>query len=155
MFTISEQVEELREYACEYTTTQDALSGTEEILYEAADTIEALSAKLAAKTPLEYEEHEDYDEGLCPVCGNPVCDVYNYCPECGQHIKWRGGVYKEVDVMAGISYTEKILTNYIIDKIHSCPLKDDCGIDFEKECAGFGEPGCRECILKNIDKLEY
>lgn len=59
-----------------------------------------------------------------------------------------------VDVMAGMNYTEKILTNYIIDKIHSCPFEDDCGIDFEKECVGFGEPGCMECILRNIEKLE-
>lgn len=158
MSMIEQQLKEIKTCAYAHETGGDAIYGTAAILYQAANTIEALSAKLAAatpKSPLEYEGHEDYDEGICPVCGNPVCDVYNYCPECGQHIKWRGGVYKEVDVMAGMNYTEKILTNYIIDRIHSCPFEDDCGIDFEKECAGLGEPGCMECIIKNIDKLEY
>ncbi len=64
---------------------------------EAVDTIEALSAKLAAATPkrpLEYEEHEDYDEGICPICGEPVCHVYAYCPGCGQHLKWGSGTEK-------------------------------------------------------------
>lgn len=47
-----------------------------------------------------------------------------------------------------------ILIDYIINKIHSCPFYDESGIDFEKECVGFGEVGCGKCILKNIDKLE-
>lgn len=47
-----------------------------------------------------------------------------------------------------------ILINYIINKIHSCPFEDECGVNFEKECVGFGEAGCKECILRNIDKLE-
>lgn len=55
-----------------------------------------------------------------------------------------------------MSDTEKIwiLINYIINRIHSCPFEDNCGINFEKECVGFGEVGCGECILRNIEKLE-
>lgn len=46
-----------------------------------------------------------------------------------------------------------ILINYIINNIHWCPFKDESDIDFEKECAGFGEGGCGECILRHLDKL--
>ena len=46
-----------------------------------------------------------------------------------------------------------ILIQYIHENMHWCPFKDESGIDFEKECVGFREPGCRECILRNIDKL--
>ncbi len=47
-----------------------------------------------------------------------------------------------------------ILIDYIINKIHSCPLSDESNIDFEKECVGFGEVGCGECILRHLDKLD-
>ena len=47
-----------------------------------------------------------------------------------------------------------ILVDYIINKIHSCPLSDESNIDFEKECVGFGEVGCGECILRHLDKLD-
>ena len=48
----------------------------------------------------------------------------------------------------------QILIDYIINTIHFCPLKDESDIDFEKECVGFGEKGCGECILKHLDKLD-
>lgn len=47
-----------------------------------------------------------------------------------------------------------ILIDYIINKCHSCPFDDESGVDFEKECVGFGEIGCGECILRNIGKLD-
>ena len=47
-----------------------------------------------------------------------------------------------------------ILVDYIINKIHSCPLNDESNIDFEKECVGFGKVGCGECILRHLDKLD-
>lgn len=46
-----------------------------------------------------------------------------------------------------------ILIDYIINKIHSCPLDDESGIDFEKECVGFGGARCGGCILRHLDKL--
>lgn len=46
-----------------------------------------------------------------------------------------------------------ILIHYIINKIHSCPFEDESGVDFEKECVGFGEDGCGDCIYRNTDKL--
>lgn len=33
----------------------------------------------------------------------------------------------------------------------SCPLDDNAEIDFERECVGYREPGCKECILKHIE----
>lgn len=48
---------------------------------------------------------------------------------------------------------ENILIDYILNNIHSCPFEDDCGIDFTKECVGFREKGCKECIYRNIEKL--
>ena len=47
-----------------------------------------------------------------------------------------------------------ILLDYIINKIHSCPFDDGSDIDFEKECVGFGEVGCGDCIFRNLDKLD-
>lgn len=87
--SISEQVKELR--IAEETFRQIGKKGIARFLQEAADTIEALSQKLALATPkrpLKYEEYEDYDEGICPICGEPVCHVYSYCPGCGQRLKW-------------------------------------------------------------------
>lgn len=45
------------------------------------------------------------------------------------------------------------LIQYIFNNVHWCPFKDDTEIDFEKECVGFRKPGCKECILKNINQL--
>lgn len=48
-----------------------------------------------------------------------------------------------------------ILIDYILNNIHWCPFKDETDIDFEKECVGFRENGCKECIYRNIDKLNF
>ncbi len=45
------------------------------------------------------------------------------------------------------------LPEYMIEKMHWCPFKDETEIGFEKECVGFGEPGCKECILKHVAEL--
>ena len=45
------------------------------------------------------------------------------------------------------------LVTYIMERMHWCPFEDESGIDFEKECVGFREPGCKECILRNADKI--
>lgn len=45
------------------------------------------------------------------------------------------------------------LVQYIFSNLHWCPFKDESGIDFEKECVGFREPRCKECILRNITLL--
>lgn len=49
--------------------------------------------------------------------------------------------------------TEKSLVDFIYDNWHWCPFKDESGIDFENECVGFREAGCKECIYRNADKL--
>ena len=48
---------------------------------------------------------------------------------------------------------ERNLIVYILDNIHACPFSDDCGIDFEKECVGIFQEGCKECIFRNAEKL--
>lgn len=45
------------------------------------------------------------------------------------------------------------LVQYIFDNIHWCPFKDEAEIDFERECVGFREKGCKECIIRNIEQL--
>ena len=45
------------------------------------------------------------------------------------------------------------LIQYLFDNLHWCPFKDEANIDFEKECVGFRETGCKERILKNINQL--
>ena len=47
------------------------------------------------------------------------------------------------------------LMDYLMLHTYSCPLRDDANIDFEKECVGFKEVQCRECIIKHIDELRY
>ncbi len=49
--------------------------------------------------------------------------------------------------------TEALLMDYIMRHTYSCPVKDDADIDFDKECVGFKEPGCRECIMKHLEEL--
>ena len=45
------------------------------------------------------------------------------------------------------------LIQYIFNNLHWCPFKDEANIDFENECVGFRENGCKECILRNIEQL--
>lgn len=48
---------------------------------------------------------------------------------------------------------ETLLLDYIMKHTYSCPLKDDAEIDFEKECVGYREAGCKECILRHAEEL--
>lgn len=63
--------------------------------YEDADRIiEALEKQIPKKW--EYEEINDCDIYACPCCNeywylegmNPTQSEYNYCPNCGQALKW-------------------------------------------------------------------
>lgn len=45
------------------------------------------------------------------------------------------------------------LVQYIFNNVHWCPFKDEANIDFDKECVGFKEAGCKECILRHIEQL--
>lgn len=47
-----------------------------------------------------------------------------------------------------------ILIQYIFNNIHWCPFKDEAKINFERECVGFRETGCKDCILRNIEQLK-
>lgn len=49
---------------------------------------------------------------------------------------------------------KNILAEYIIKNIHACPFGDESGIDFEKDCAGFGSARCPGCIVENAARLE-
>lgn len=45
---------------------------------------------------------------------------------------------------------ENAILDWMFRNAHSCPFPDDCGLDFDEECRGFGTDGCRTCVLKNI-----
>lgn len=65
------------------------------------------------------------------------------------------GKYEDAEEQA-IELQDKrinMLIQYIFDNMHWCPFKDEAKIDFEKECVGFREKGCKECILRNIEQL--
>ncbi len=49
--------------------------------------------------------------------------------------------------------SETMLLDYIMRHTWSCPIKDDAEIDFEKECVGYLEEGCKECILRHVEEL--
>lgn len=49
---------------------------------------------------------------------------------------------------------KNILAEYIIKNIHACPFGDESGIDFEKDCPGFGSARCPDCIVENAARLE-
>lgn len=48
---------------------------------------------------------------------------------------------------------ESKLVDALMRHCFSCPIKDDSIMDFEKECVGYREPGCGECIINHIDDL--
>lgn len=45
------------------------------------------------------------------------------------------------------------LAEYIIKNIHACPFDEQSGMDFEKDCAGFGSARCPKCIAENAARL--
>lgn len=53
-----------------------------------------------------------------------------------------------------MTITETLLMDYIMRHTYSCPIKDDADIDFDKECVGFKEPGCRDCIIRHLEELK-
>lgn len=83
----SEGVKEMKERAID-----DALKALTEIQqYRSIGTVEECreaAERKRAKKPLEYEVHEEYDDGLCPNCKEAVNSVFNNCMECGQKLLW-------------------------------------------------------------------
>ena len=49
---------------------------------------------------------------------------------------------------------ESKLIDYIMNTIKKCPFKYEVTTDFEEGCVVFGEKGCKECIYRNMDKLQ-
>lgn len=113
------------------------------------------------------------------ICRYEECDTCEeYCPRmnednctCLQEILEKLAAYedigltpkqlKEIDKL----YAEKCkkfavltkgvdaLISCLVKNMRWCPFEDESGIDFERECVGFMEPGCKECILRNIERL--
>ena len=50
--------------------------------------------------------------------------------------------------------SEALLLDYIMKHTHSCPLKDDAKINFETECVGYRETGCKECIFRHVEEMK-
>ena len=92
-----------------------------------------------ANTITDYDVKELSNTELEGLCGDEL-DCMLECLQYGEIAELRE---KQV----------KNLTQYIFDNLHWCPFKDETNIDFERECVGFREPGCKDCILRNIEKL--
>lgn len=111
MSMISEQVKKLREFSKYYSKTGFGFHRTDRILREAADTIEALSAKLSrevmeyreigtaeecreamekykAKKPLGKYTVGKFEIGECPSCNAMETSFGGYCVLCGQKLDW-------------------------------------------------------------------
>ena len=100
MSMISEQVKEIKACAYAHEASGDAIYGTANSLYQAADTIEALSAKLQAAN---MERSERYYNGGWILCEDRL-------PEEGVKVLvWfeyvRYGEYNRLFQTIGISYT--------------------------------------------------
>lgn len=90
------------------------------------------------------------DEWLCPNCGTRYevdYDDYDYCPNCGQAIK-------NTESEEIMTENESKLIDAIMRHRFACPLNDESDIDFDKECVGYKEEGCKECVFRHIDNLE-
>ena len=48
---------------------------------------------------------------------------------------------------------EEKLVDALMRHCFSCPLKEDSAINFNKECVGYQNEGCKECILRHINDL--
>ena len=100
MSMISEQVKEIKACAYAHEASGDAIYGTANSLYQAADTIEALSAKLQAAN---MEMSERYYNGGWILCEDRL-------PEEGVKVLvwfeyFRYGEYNRLFQTIGISYT--------------------------------------------------
>ena len=97
---IEEQVKKLRNLVKGYKNPPYGreVTGTAEALSKAADTIEALSAKLQAanmeqvedyyeKNRIEYET-KYLKEEKCPECIGHVYKALTNCPNCGKWLEW-------------------------------------------------------------------
>lgn len=73
-------------------TVQDMSRGTiyEEIALNKEKVLEALG-RANPRKPIRYPEKDNdfIREYFCPVCNVNVIMTNNYCPECGQKLKWR------------------------------------------------------------------
>ena len=87
----------------------------------------------------DYDERELSDTDLEGLNGEELSCI-SECLQYGQVAEMRE---KQVNG----------LVQYIFNNIHWCPIKDESNIDFEKECVGFRETGCKECILRHIEHL--
>ena len=98
-----------------------------------------LKERDTVKAPERAEEQpyfrKHFHTMICPVCRRKIGETWKICAYCGQRL------------------TESLLMDYIMRHTYSCPVKDDADIDFEKECVGFKEPGCRECIMRHLKEL--
>lgn len=81
--SISEQVKELKWYAS-YQECKKA----QELMYNAADTIESLCAKLADIERSKELNKKMLRYGFCPDCGAPVGRDASSCFECGAVLDW-------------------------------------------------------------------
>ena len=58
-----------------------------------------------------------------------------------------------IGTAAGLCFAFLLLPYLMAEHTYSCPLSDDVHIDFEKECVGYREKGCKECIYNHAEEL--
>lgn len=105
------------------------------------------------------KEQRFIDEHCC-MCGSNVCAGMNDVPArdgCEYYQKEILGQSKsdmehlmELSRVAGKVLN---LATFITNNWHSCPLPEDCGIDFRTECDGWGKDKCTQCLCKYSNKL--
>lgn len=90
-------------------------------------------------TIADYETRELSDTEIEGLGGDELVCIL----ECLQYVEAIALKEKQIET----------LIQYIFHNLHWCPFKDEANIDFEKECVGFGESGCKDCILRNFEQL--
>ena len=90
--TIEEWKDDFRSFICELTMPRDDYNSIMEYIMEGYNL-------LKAQEPVEPTEPDEDNTQYCGACGSAVgYEVlepsgigyikYNYCPECGQEVKW-------------------------------------------------------------------
>lgn len=112
--------------------------------------------KKSIATIKNLEDMRYYEQGLNMNCSElaEMDTEYDYACKCIKNVP---KLEKKMTDLKNkyVSESEKTstLADFIVNSWHGCPFKDESGVDFDKECVGFRENGCKECLLRNIGKL--
>lgn len=57
--------------------------------YDVLKTLKILVNRATPKKPKLNNKYNDQGLYLCPNCSNDLYEDFDYCPNCGQAIKWK------------------------------------------------------------------